>query len=67
MGSIDNTLFIKNIDQDTLLIQIYVDNIIFESTNEILCQDFSKQMENEFENSLIEEIQKLRNTGQKRK
>lgn len=34
MDNIDNTLFIKNIGLDILLVEIYVDNIIFGSTND---------------------------------
>ena len=56
MGSIDNTLFIKNIGQDILLVQIYVDDIIFGSTKDTLCHEFSKQMEKEFEMSMMGEM-----------
>ena len=33
-GKVDTTLFIKHIDDDILIIQIYVDDIIFGFTNE---------------------------------
>jgi hypothetical protein len=39
-----------------LIVQIYVDNIIFGSTNENLCKDFSKTMQNEFEMSMMKEL-----------
>ena len=36
--------------------QIYVDDIIFGSTNENLCKDFSKTMQDEFEMSMMGEL-----------
>ena len=36
--------------------QIYVDDIIFGSTNELLCEEFSKLMQSEFEMSLMGEL-----------
>jgi len=39
-GKVDTTLFTKHIDSDILIVQIYVDDIIFGSINEILCKDF---------------------------
>ena len=44
-GKIDITLFIKTRGKDMLLVQIYVDDIIFGATNEFLCQEFSKCMQ----------------------
>ena len=38
------TLFIKHKNQDILIVQIYVDDIIFGSTNEFLCKEFSSCM-----------------------
>ena len=37
IGKVDQTLFIKKTNKDILIIQIYVDDIIFGSTNEKLC------------------------------
>ena len=42
MGKVDKTLFIKTKEKDILLVRIYVDDIIFCSTNKSLCEDFSK-------------------------
>ena len=42
MGKIDTTLFIKTKESDMLLVQIYVDDIIFGATNVSLCEEFSK-------------------------
>ena len=41
---IDNTHFIKTKNHDMLIIQIYVDDIIFGVTNENMCKDLSKCM-----------------------
>ena len=38
MGKFDTTLFIKIKENDMLLVQIYVDDIIFEATNVSLCE-----------------------------
>ncbi|KAJ9561525.1 hypothetical protein OSB04_006685 [Centaurea solstitialis] len=46
-GTIDTTLFLKKEGDDLLLVQIYVDDIIFGSTNPELCTKFSKIMETE--------------------
>ncbi|GJZ26018.1 putative ribonuclease H-like domain-containing protein, partial [Tanacetum coccineum] len=43
-GKIDQTLFIKNQKGDILLVQVYVDDIIFGSTNKELCTGFEKLM-----------------------
>ena len=49
MGKIDTTLFIKTKEKDMLLVQIYIDDIIFGATNVSLCEEFSKCMHSEFE------------------
>jgi hypothetical protein len=48
MGSIDKTLFTLNHDSDFLLIQIYVDDIIFGGSSHTLMYRFQEMMENEF-------------------
>ena len=48
--------FIKNINNDILIAQIYVDDIIFGSTNEKLCEKFSENMQKEFEMSMMGEL-----------
>ena len=53
---IDNTLFIKTKGKDMLLVQIYVDDIIFGATNESLCQEFSRVMQGKFEMSMMGEL-----------
>ncbi|KAH9648505.1 hypothetical protein KPL70_025607 [Citrus sinensis] len=56
MGKADTTLFVKYKNQDILVVQIYVDDIIFGSTNELLCKDFSSCMSQEFEMSMMGEL-----------
>ena len=52
-GKVDTTLFIKRKLHDILLVQIYVDDIIFGSPNDSLCKEFSQDMKNEFEMSMM--------------
>ena len=47
-GQIDTTLFIQSHNKDFLLVQIYVNDIIFGSTNKSLCDEFTKLMQGEF-------------------
>ncbi|KAH9679831.1 hypothetical protein KPL71_026290 [Citrus sinensis] len=56
MGKADTTLFVKHKNQDILIVQIYVDDIIFGSTNELLCEEFSSCMSKEFEMSMMGEL-----------
>ncbi|GJU05122.1 retrovirus-related pol polyprotein from transposon TNT 1-94 [Tanacetum coccineum] len=55
-GSIDPTLFITKHKGDILLVQIYVDDIIFGSTNPKLAKNFEKLMHSRFEMSMIGEL-----------
>ncbi|GKF25626.1 putative ribonuclease H-like domain-containing protein [Tanacetum coccineum] len=43
-GTIDKTLFIKKFKGDILLVQVYVNDIIFGSTKKELCIEFEKLM-----------------------
>ena len=56
-GKVDKTLFIKKIDQDILVAQIYVDDIVFGSTSEKLALKFSELMSSTFEMSLVGPLQ----------
>nr|GEY61964.1 putative ribonuclease H-like domain-containing protein [Tanacetum cinerariifolium] len=47
-GKIDQTLFIKKHKGDILLVQVYVDDIVFGSTNRDLCKAFEKLMKDKF-------------------
>ncbi|GJV41210.1 retrovirus-related pol polyprotein from transposon TNT 1-94 [Tanacetum coccineum] len=55
-GTIDPTLFIRCIDDDILVVQVYVDDIIFGSTNPRYTQLFSDLMKSHFKMSMMEEI-----------
>ncbi|GJT74308.1 retrovirus-related pol polyprotein from transposon TNT 1-94 [Tanacetum coccineum] len=55
-GSIDPTLFITKKEDDILLVQIYVDDIIFGSTNLKISKKFEKLVHNKFEMSMIREL-----------
>ncbi|GJU17788.1 putative ribonuclease H-like domain-containing protein [Tanacetum coccineum] len=55
-GQIDKTLFIKIIKSDILLVQVYVDDIIFGSTKKELCTKFEKLMHKKFQMSSISEL-----------
>ncbi|GKA49389.1 putative ribonuclease H-like domain-containing protein [Tanacetum coccineum] len=55
-GKIDQTLFIKKQKGDILLVQVYVDDIIFGSTNKELCTEFEKLMHDKFQMSSMGEL-----------
>ncbi|GAU51377.1 hypothetical protein TSUD_413100 [Trifolium subterraneum] len=55
-GKFDTTLFTKNEKHNLLIVQVYVDDIIFGATNEKMCQDFSNLMQSEFEMSMMGEL-----------
>jgi hypothetical protein len=48
LGSVDKTLFTHKNDIDFLLVQIYVDDIIFDVSSHTLVSRFQEMMENEF-------------------
>ncbi|KAI3717482.1 hypothetical protein L1987_69124 [Smallanthus sonchifolius] len=43
-GEIDSTLFIRKAGGDILLVQVYVEDIIFGSTNEGMCREFEQDI-----------------------
>ncbi|GJS27531.1 putative ribonuclease H-like domain-containing protein [Tanacetum coccineum] len=55
-GKIDKTLFIRRDKCDILLVQVYVDDIIFGSTKKSLCTDFEKMMHKKFQMSSMGEL-----------
>ena len=55
-GKIDNTLFLLKREHELLIIQVYVDDIIFGATSENLCEEFSSLMGKEFEMSMMGEL-----------
>ena len=56
MGKVDTTLFTKKLGNDLFVLQIYVDDIIFGSTNQDFYEEFGKMMGSEFEMSMIGEL-----------
>ncbi|GJS10939.1 putative ribonuclease H-like domain-containing protein [Tanacetum coccineum] len=52
-GKIDQTLFIKRQQGHILLVQIYVDDIIFGSTKKELCDEFEKLMMDKFQRTYL--------------
>jgi isopentenyldiphosphate isomerase len=56
MGSIDKTLFTFNHGNDFLLVQIYVDDIIFGGSSHALISSFQEMMENKFQMSMMREL-----------
>ncbi|GKF46345.1 retrovirus-related pol polyprotein from transposon TNT 1-94, partial [Tanacetum coccineum] len=52
-GAVDPTLFTRKARTDLLLVQIYVDDIIFASTNIALCNEFANLMTTKFKMSMI--------------
>ncbi|KAK0591752.1 hypothetical protein LWI29_007400 [Acer saccharum] len=55
-GSVDKTLFIKKDNDELFIAQIYVDDIVFGSTNNTKVQQFVDVMSHEFEMSLVGEL-----------
>ncbi|GJU26747.1 retrovirus-related pol polyprotein from transposon TNT 1-94 [Tanacetum coccineum] len=55
-GVVDPTLFIRKIGKHTLHVQIYVDDIIFASTDPKDCDRFSNEMSSKFQMSMMGQI-----------
>ncbi|GJS04756.1 retrovirus-related pol polyprotein from transposon TNT 1-94 [Tanacetum coccineum] len=49
----DTTLFTRKVGNDLLLVQIYVDDIIFASTNTAICNEFANLMTTKFKISMM--------------
>jgi len=56
IGKADTTLSTKKLGNDLFVLQIYVDDIIFGSTNQDFHEEFGRMMANEFEKSMIGEL-----------
>jgi hypothetical protein len=56
MGSVDKTLFTLNHGSDFLVVQIYVDDIIFSVSFHSLVSNFQEMMESEFHMSMMGEL-----------
>ncbi|GJR78817.1 putative ribonuclease H-like domain-containing protein [Tanacetum coccineum] len=55
-GTIDKTLFIKKKKSDIMLVQVYVDGIIFGFTKKSMCTEFEECMHKRFQMSSIGEL-----------
>ena len=55
-GHADRTLFIKKVERELVVAQVYVDDIIFGSTKDDLAHSFFNMMQIEFEMSMIGEL-----------
>nr|GEX22791.1 putative ribonuclease H-like domain-containing protein [Tanacetum cinerariifolium] len=55
-GTIDQTLFIKKRRKDFILVQVYVEDIIFGSSNLQLCREFEALMHEKFQMSAMGEL-----------
>ncbi|GJY06306.1 putative ribonuclease H-like domain-containing protein [Tanacetum coccineum] len=55
-GTIDHTLFIKKDKKDIMLVQVYVDDIIFCSTKKSWCDEFEALMKSKFQMSSMGEL-----------
>jgi hypothetical protein len=56
VGKVDPALFTKTCNDDLFVCQIYVDDIIFSSTNQKSCEEFSRVMTQKFEMSMMGEL-----------
>ena len=57
MGSVDKTLFLLSRGGDTLIVHIYVDDIIFGGSSHALVSKFAEQMSSKYEISLMGELE----------
>src|SRR5215216_7000158 len=56
IGKIDSTLFTKRVNGELFVCKIYVDDIIFGSTNPHFCEKFGRLMSEKFEMSMMSEL-----------
>ncbi|GJR80144.1 retrovirus-related pol polyprotein from transposon TNT 1-94 [Tanacetum coccineum] len=56
MGMVDNTYYTKKKSSNLIIVQIYVDDIIFGSTCQDMCDEFAKIMHDEFEMSMMGDL-----------
>nr|GEW25106.1 hypothetical protein [Tanacetum cinerariifolium] len=55
-GAVDPTLFTQKAGNDLLLVHIYVDDIIFVSTNTAMCNEFANKMTTKFKMSMMRQM-----------
>jgi hypothetical protein len=52
-GNVDSNIYVKVDRNNILIIEVYVDDIIFGSDDDMMSKKFSQDMQNEFEMSLL--------------
>jgi hypothetical protein len=57
MGKVDKTLFLLRQGDDILIVQVYVDDIVFGGSSHSLVARFAEDMRKEFEMSMMGELQ----------
>jgi hypothetical protein len=57
MGKVDQTLFLLRQGRDILIVQVYVDDIVFGGLSKSLVVRFVDDMSREFEMSMMGELQ----------
>jgi hypothetical protein len=57
MGKVDQTLFLLRQGRDILIVQVYVDDIVFGGSSNTLVARFAEEMSREFEMSMMGELQ----------
>jgi hypothetical protein len=57
MGKVDQTLFLLRQGRDILIVQVYVDDIVFGGSSNSLVARFAEDMSREFEMSMMGELQ----------
>jgi hypothetical protein len=57
MGKVDQTLFLLRQGRDILIVQVYVDDIVFGRSSNSLAARFADDMSREFEMSMMGELQ----------
>jgi hypothetical protein len=55
-GLADNNLYCKIVGNNMIIVEVYVDDIIFDSDDEKMSKDFDRMMQQEFEMSLLGEL-----------
>ena len=56
VGKVDTNFFRREVGKDFIIVQIYVDDIIFGATNESLCKDLFNMMKSYFEMGMMREF-----------
>ena len=56
IGKIDSTLFTKRVNGELCVCQIYMDDIIFGSTNPFFSEKFGRLISEKFEMSMMSEL-----------